>query len=227
MTRPCSASISAASARWSPASPTTAASGSRSPRRSPRPARRSASAPGRRRSASSRPCSSAASSTRRWRCPTAASSPFEKIYPLDAEYDTLEDVPAELRESRRYRDLGDFTIDGLAAADARRLRRARRRHRRPQPRQRPRGQEAAARDQPQGLPRRGRRRRRTRSSSMVAALRSDHARGGAFLSLSYMATRARGPRLRRRHVVGEGRARERHARRSRSRPAARGATAST
>jgi enoyl-[acyl-carrier protein] reductase I len=39
-----------------------------------------------------------------------------KIYPLDAEYDRLEDVPAELRDSRRYRDLGDFTIGGLAAA---------------------------------------------------------------------------------------------------------------
>jgi enoyl-[acyl-carrier protein] reductase I len=40
---------------------------------------------------------------------------FAKIYPLDAEYDRLEDVPAELRDSRRYRDLGDFTIGGLAA----------------------------------------------------------------------------------------------------------------
>ncbi|HEY4244608.1 MAG TPA: enoyl-[acyl-carrier-protein] reductase [Kofleriaceae bacterium] len=39
---------------------------------------------------------------------------FEKIYPLDAEYDTLEDAPAELRASRRYRDLGDFSIAGLA-----------------------------------------------------------------------------------------------------------------
>jgi len=43
---------------------------------------------------------------------------FAKIYPLDAEYDRLEDVPAELRESRRYRDLGDFTLSGLAAAVA-------------------------------------------------------------------------------------------------------------
>ncbi|MEO7734683.1 MAG: enoyl-[acyl-carrier-protein] reductase [Kofleriaceae bacterium] len=43
---------------------------------------------------------------------------FAKIYPLDAEYDKLEDVPAELRDSRRYRDLGDFTISGLAAAIA-------------------------------------------------------------------------------------------------------------
>src|ERR1700712_4614604 len=39
---------------------------------------------------------------------------FAKIYALDAEYDKLDDVPAELRDSRRYRDLGDFTISGLA-----------------------------------------------------------------------------------------------------------------
>jgi enoyl-[acyl-carrier protein] reductase I len=43
---------------------------------------------------------------------------FEKIYPLDAEFDQLEDVPAELRENRRYRDAGDFTLSGLAAAVA-------------------------------------------------------------------------------------------------------------
>ena len=43
---------------------------------------------------------------------------FARIYPLDAEYDQLDDVPAELRDSRRYRDLGDFTIGGLAAAVA-------------------------------------------------------------------------------------------------------------
>lgn len=41
---------------------------------------------------------------------------FQKIYPLDAEYDRLEDVPAEVKDSRRYRDLGDFTIGGLAKA---------------------------------------------------------------------------------------------------------------
>jgi enoyl-[acyl-carrier protein] reductase I len=39
---------------------------------------------------------------------------FERIYPLDAEYDTLDDVPADVRESKRYRDQGDFTIGGLA-----------------------------------------------------------------------------------------------------------------
>jgi len=41
---------------------------------------------------------------------------FEKVYPLDAEYDRLEDAPAELRESKRYRDRGDFTIEGMTNA---------------------------------------------------------------------------------------------------------------
>lgn len=40
---------------------------------------------------------------------------FTNIYGLDAEFDKLEDAPAELRESRRYKDLGDFSISGLAA----------------------------------------------------------------------------------------------------------------
>ena len=40
---------------------------------------------------------------------------FEKIYPLDAAYDTLEDAPAEIRESKRYKDTGDFSIEGMAA----------------------------------------------------------------------------------------------------------------
>ncbi len=40
---------------------------------------------------------------------------FERIYPLDAEFDTDADVPAALRDSKRYRDLGDVSIGGLAA----------------------------------------------------------------------------------------------------------------
>ncbi len=40
---------------------------------------------------------------------------FEAIYPLDAVYDTLDEVPAEVRENKRYRDRGDFSLDGLAA----------------------------------------------------------------------------------------------------------------
>jgi len=39
---------------------------------------------------------------------------FERIYPLDAAYDTLDDVPADVRENRRYSSRGDFTISGLA-----------------------------------------------------------------------------------------------------------------
>jgi enoyl-[acyl-carrier protein] reductase I len=38
---------------------------------------------------------------------------FEKIYPLDAAFDTLDDAPAELRESKRYKDVGDFSVSGL------------------------------------------------------------------------------------------------------------------
>ncbi|RMG18105.1 MAG: SDR family oxidoreductase, partial [Deltaproteobacteria bacterium] len=39
---------------------------------------------------------------------------FERIYPLDAAYDRLEEVPEEIRTHRRYKDAGDFTIDGVA-----------------------------------------------------------------------------------------------------------------
>jgi len=39
---------------------------------------------------------------------------FERIYPLDADFDTATDVPAEVRENKRYRDLGDVSIQGLA-----------------------------------------------------------------------------------------------------------------
>lgn len=41
---------------------------------------------------------------------------FEKIYPLDAEFDTLESAPLEIRENRRYRELGDFSIQGVCEA---------------------------------------------------------------------------------------------------------------
>ena len=40
---------------------------------------------------------------------------FEKIYPLDAAFDTLADMPQELRENKRYKDVGDPSIEGLAA----------------------------------------------------------------------------------------------------------------
>src|SRR3954462_10303778 len=39
---------------------------------------------------------------------------FEKIYPLDAAYDTLNDAPEDIRANKRYKETGDFSIDGLA-----------------------------------------------------------------------------------------------------------------
>lgn len=41
---------------------------------------------------------------------------FEKIYPVDAMYDILEDVPDEIKNNKRYVDIGDFTIAGIAQA---------------------------------------------------------------------------------------------------------------
>ena len=40
------------------------------------------------------------------------------IYPFDADYDQLADVPAKVATHRRYKDLGDFTTAGLATAVA-------------------------------------------------------------------------------------------------------------
>jgi len=39
---------------------------------------------------------------------------FERIYPLDAAYDALTDAPADIRENKRYKDQGDFSIQGMA-----------------------------------------------------------------------------------------------------------------
>ena len=39
---------------------------------------------------------------------------FEKIYPLDAVFDTYDAIPEELRTSKRYKDVGDFSVEGLA-----------------------------------------------------------------------------------------------------------------
>ncbi len=41
---------------------------------------------------------------------------FEKIYPLDAMFDQLSDVPEETRSNKRYLDIGDFTVSGLRDA---------------------------------------------------------------------------------------------------------------
>jgi enoyl-[acyl-carrier protein] reductase I len=39
---------------------------------------------------------------------------FEKIYPLDAVFDTYDAIPEDLRTSKRYKDVGDCSIDGVA-----------------------------------------------------------------------------------------------------------------
>jgi enoyl-[acyl-carrier protein] reductase I len=39
---------------------------------------------------------------------------FERILPLDAEYDVLGDAPPDVAEGKRYKDLGDFSIQGAA-----------------------------------------------------------------------------------------------------------------
>lgn len=39
---------------------------------------------------------------------------FEKIYALDAAFDAAADAPEELRASKRYKDLGDFSVTGVA-----------------------------------------------------------------------------------------------------------------
>jgi enoyl-[acyl-carrier protein] reductase I len=38
---------------------------------------------------------------------------FERIYPLDAAFDMLAEVPEELLANKRYKDVGDFSIDGI------------------------------------------------------------------------------------------------------------------
>lgn len=41
---------------------------------------------------------------------------FAKIYPLDALYDNAESVPQEVKENKRYKDVGGYTISEVAAA---------------------------------------------------------------------------------------------------------------
>jgi len=48
------------------------------------------------------------------RMPDGSLLTFERIYPLDAVYDTVEQAPDEIRENKRYKELGDFSIAGLA-----------------------------------------------------------------------------------------------------------------
>lgn len=41
---------------------------------------------------------------------------FAKIYPLDAVFDQPEDIPEEIRENKRYKDLAGYTISEVAQA---------------------------------------------------------------------------------------------------------------
>jgi enoyl-[acyl-carrier protein] reductase I len=47
------------------------------------------------------------------RMPDGTLLDFERVYPLDAAYDTLDDAPEDVRTSKRYKDIGDFSIEGL------------------------------------------------------------------------------------------------------------------
>lgn len=40
---------------------------------------------------------------------------FERIYPLDAEFDTFEDMPEDIRDNKRYKEHGDVSIQSAAA----------------------------------------------------------------------------------------------------------------
>jgi len=40
---------------------------------------------------------------------------FERIYPLDAAFDSLGDAPDDIRTNKRYREQGDFSVDGLVS----------------------------------------------------------------------------------------------------------------
>lgn len=48
--------------------------------------------------------------------PDGGKMSFEKIYPLDAAFDTLADAPPDIRDNKRYKERGDFSIEGVAAA---------------------------------------------------------------------------------------------------------------
>ena len=65
------------------------------------------------------PCST--SSPRAWSAensisvfPAEVKIEFEKIHPMDATFDTPEDVPEEIREDKRYRELSGYTIQEVA-----------------------------------------------------------------------------------------------------------------
>jgi enoyl-[acyl-carrier protein] reductase I len=46
--------------------------------------------------------------------PDGSELKFEHIYPFDAEFDTMADVPTETRENRRYKEHPEYSIQGTA-----------------------------------------------------------------------------------------------------------------
>jgi len=40
---------------------------------------------------------------------------FARIYPLDAAYDSLAEAPEEIRDNKRYKEQGDFSVEGMTA----------------------------------------------------------------------------------------------------------------
>jgi len=38
---------------------------------------------------------------------------FEKIYPLDAAYDTLADAATDIRGNKSHKEVGDFSVEGV------------------------------------------------------------------------------------------------------------------
>jgi enoyl-[acyl-carrier protein] reductase I len=48
------------------------------------------------------------------RMPDGSLLQFELIYPLDAAYDTLGDAPEDIRINKRYKEVGDFSVEGIA-----------------------------------------------------------------------------------------------------------------
>ncbi|MDH5674243.1 MAG: enoyl-[acyl-carrier-protein] reductase [Myxococcales bacterium] len=46
--------------------------------------------------------------------PDGSELSFEKIYPFDGDFDSWDEVPQEILDNRRYKDRGDFTVQGVA-----------------------------------------------------------------------------------------------------------------
>jgi enoyl-[acyl-carrier protein] reductase I len=47
-------------------------------------------------------------------CPDGSLLEFKKVYPLDASFDAISDVPPDVLENKRYRDLSRYTISEVA-----------------------------------------------------------------------------------------------------------------